>query len=113
MKTNAMWWRSTTDHMWRVYFALLRTYSNIPDDLTSLSKAELNTYNICHSVCSALPVQSDIDILQMYYTTPKGMEIHNIEQYSLAHNVPVYIIWKAIRHANRAVIEELGLLDKR
>lgn len=113
MRTNTEWWKQTANHIWRTYFTILRTQGSNPDSLLSLSRAELTSYNVCNIVCRNLPVPSDIDILRMYYNTPKGQELHNVEQYALDHNIPVNTIWNAIRHANRAVVEEIGLIDRK
>lgn len=109
MKQTVEWWKQTANHVWRVYFSLMRNNVN-PD---TLSVSDHTVYIACDTVRRKLSVPSDIDILQMYYTTPKGMELHNVEDYSLRNNVPVHVIWNAIRHANRAVMEEIGLLDRR
>lgn len=113
MTPNIEWWKTTANHIWRSYFSLISRYGDNPDNLTGLSNAERNIYNACSSVRSKLHVSSDIDILQMFYTTPKGQEIYNVEDYSIRHNVPTTTIWHAVRHANRAVMEEIGLLDRK
>ena len=107
------WWKQTANHIWRTYFAILRSQGNNPDKLLSMSTAERTVFNACNIVCNNLLVQSDIDILRMYYTTPKGMELSNINDYSASHSVPVNTIWNVVRHANRAVIDEIGLIDKK
>lgn len=113
MKTNTEWWKQTANHVWRTYFAILRTQGNNPDNLLSLSTAERTAYNVCNIVCNSLPVKSDVDILRMYYTTPKGQELANIDLYASKHNIHTNIIWNVVRHANRAVIEEMGLIDRK
>ena len=113
MKTTNEWWKQTANHIWRTYFAIIASYGSDPDNLFRLSNAERNTYNICTAVCNRFRIPSDIDILRMYYTTPKGMELANVQQFSADNNIPTDSIWNAVRHANRAVIEELGLLDRK
>lgn len=113
MKQPTEWWKQTANHVWRIYFAILRSCANNPDKLTSLSDSERTAYNVCNAVCNNLSIPSDLDILRMYYTTPKGLELDNVNRFSADNNVPLDVIWNAVRHANRAVIEELGLLDKR
>lgn len=113
MKQNTEWWKQTANHIWRTYFALLRSTDINPDRLLSLSTAERTAYNACTVVCNSLPVQSDIDIIRMYYTTPKGQELANVDQFASDNKIPVPIIWNVIRHANRAVIEEIGLIDRK
>lgn len=107
------WWKQTANHIWRTYFAILRTQGNNPDKLLRMSTSERTAYNACNIVCRKLPVQSDINILRMYYTTPKGQELYNIDKYASDNNIHVNTIWNVVRHANRAVIEEIGLIDRR
>lgn len=106
------WWKPTANHVWRVYFSLLRKYEADPDTLLSFSPAECTIYNACLAVCQKLSVPSDTEVLRMFYTTPRGKEIYNVEQFSATSNVPVPAIWKVVRHANRAVMVELHLLDR-
>ena len=113
MKQNTEWWKQTANHIWRTYFAILRSQGNNPDKLLRMSTSERTAYNACNIVCRNLPVSSDIDILRMYYTTPKGQELYNIDKYASDNNIHVNTIWNVVRHANRAVIEEIGLIDKR
>lgn len=113
MKQENNWWKPTANHVWRTYFSILCAQDANPDKLIPMSHADRTAYNICDTVCRNLPVPSDIHILRMYYTTPRGQELHNIEDFSLKNNVPIHIIWKAVRHANRAVMEELGLIDRK
>lgn len=107
------WWKGTANHLWRSYFVILTRCGNDPDQLVSLSGVDRMTYNLCKAVRDSLPVPSDIDIIRMYYTTPKGQELSAVEQYAHDHNLTTQVVWNALRHANRAVIEELGLLDKK
>lgn len=111
MKPDNEWWKPTANHIWRTYFNILKLQGMDLSKPLPLTTPELTAYNVCSKVSKHLPVPSDIDILRMFYTTPKGQELHNVEDFSIRNNVPVHIIWKAIRHANRAVMVELGLLD--
>ena len=107
------WWKPTANHVWRVYFSLVRKQDADPDAFHAFTPSERTIYNACNAVRRNLPLPGDANILRMFYTTPRGMEIHNVEDYSLRHSVPVAIIWKTVRYANRAVMTELGLLDRK
>lgn len=114
MKNNSEWWRTAAQHMWRTYYAIRRKQAS-PGDTPSppVSDADMRIYNMCHNIVSNMFDQHDQDILQMYFTSPWGCDIHAVEDYSLRHNVPVNVIWIVVRRANRAVIEHLGILDKK
>lgn len=106
------WWKQTANHVWRTYFAIDTLYATL-SSAPHLSASEHNIYSLCNRVVRNLRVPSDLDILRMYYTTPFGQELHNVRQYSESHGIPEHTIWNAVRHANRAVIEEIGLLDRK
>ena len=103
------WWRGTAQHLWRTYFALERD-GFIWNELSDVAK---KNYAVCHHVFHASFVRSDQDILRMYYTTRWGDDIYAVEDYSLKNNIPVKVIWIVIHRANRAVMEELGLLERK
>lgn len=106
---NIEWWRGTANHMWRTYFALERD-GFVWDNL---SKPDQRNYAVCNHVFLKSFVSADQDILRAYFTSRWGDDIYAVEDYSLKHNVPVKVIWMVIRRANRAVMEELGFLERK
>lgn len=108
------WWRSAANHLWRTYFALIRDGVNEPDyDWTNLSVVKKNNYAICHHIFTHRFVTQDQNILKMYFTTRWGDDQYAVEDYSLRNNIPTNVIWIVIRRANRIVMEEYGLLEKK
>ena len=106
---NIEWWRGTAQHMWRTFFALERdgfVWEN-------LSFVEQKTYAICQHILHSKFVKADQDILKMYYSTRWGDDLYAVEDYSLKNNVPVKVIWIVIRKANRLIMEEMGLLERK
>ena len=106
---NIEWWRGTATHMWRVYFAMQRDGF----DWESLSLPYQRIYAVCHHVFTKQFVKTDQEILQYYFTSRWGDDLYAVEDYSLKHNIPVKVIWMVIRRANRSVIEEVGLLERK
>jgi len=106
---NIEWWRTTANHMWRTYFALHRD-GFVWD---KLSQPDQKFYAICDHVLHTRFVKADQDILRTYYTSRWGDDIYAVEDYSLKNNIPVKVIWMVIRRANRAVMEEVGFLEKK
>ena len=106
---NIEWWRGTAQHMWRTFFALERDGF----DWESLPDVNKKTYAICQHIFLSNFVRSDQDILRMYFTSRWGDDLYAVEDYSLKHNVPTKVIWIVIRRANRAVMEEIGLLERK
>lgn len=103
------WWRGIATHMWRTYFTLAK------DGLEweKLSMPDQKIFAVCHHVYMRKFVKTDQDILRTYFTSRWGDDIYVVEDYSLKHNMPVKVIWMVIRRANRTVIEELGLLERK
>ena len=101
------WWRGTAQHMWRTYFALRAR------DNPQMSDADRKIYDICNRIYADFFVKSDQDILHMYFTSKWGDDLYAVEDYSLKHNVPTRVIWIVIRRANRKVMEETGLLERK
>lgn len=95
--------------MWRTFFAIERDGYEW-DKLSDVSK---KTYAICQHIYLSNFVKTDQEILKMYFTSRWGDDLYAVEDYSLKHNIPVKVIWIVIRRANRAVIEEIGLLEKK
>lgn len=109
MKTGSDWWRGTATHMWRTYFTLERDGY----DWDKLSVPNRKTYAICNHVFLKKFVKTDQDILRFYFTSRWGDDIYAVEDYSAKHNIPVKVIWMVIRRANRTVMEEIGLLERK
>ena len=108
MKTGE-WWKGTAQHMWRTFFALERdgfVWDSLPD-------VQKKNYAVCQHVFTKYFVKADQDILRMYFSSRWGDDLYAVEDYSLKKNIPTHVIWIVIRKANRAVMEELGLLEKR
>lgn len=103
------WWRGTATHMWRTYFALQRDGF----DWSKLSLSDQKTYAVCHHIFLSKFVKTDQDILQYYFTSRWGDDIYAVEDYSQKNRIPVKVIWMVIRRANRTVMEEVGLLDRK
>ena len=108
------WWRNTSQHMWRTYFALRRQKEESPPDgQPEISDANARIYAACDRIYRERFVKSDQDILRMYFTSRWGDDLYAVEDYSLKHNVPVKVIWIVIRRANREIMEEIGLLERK
>lgn len=105
---NIEWWRGTAQHMWRTFFALERDGF----DWNALSETNRKTYAICQHIFLKQFVKADQDILRMYFTSRWGDDLYAVEDYSLKNNIPTKVIWIVIRRANRAVMEEIGLLER-
>ena len=106
---NVEWWSGTAKHMWRTFFALERDGC----DWENLSDANKKTYAICQHIYLSKFVKSDQDILKMYFTSRWGDDLYAVEEYSKQKNISENSIWIVISRANRAVMEEVGLLEKK
>lgn len=110
------WWRSTAQHMWRAYFALKRKQEEayqakeLPPEI---SDTDLKKFEICDRLFQNEFVKTDQDILRMYFSSRWGDDLYEVSEYSKAHNIPENVIWIVISRANRAVMEDLGLLDRK
>ena len=105
------WWRTTAQHMWRTYFALKRQLET--EDNPPMSDPDRKIYDICNRIFTEQFVKSDQDILRMYFTSRWGDDLYAVEDYSLKQNIPTRVIWIVIRRANRKVMEETGLLERK
>ena len=113
MNSKSEWWRVAAQHMWRTYYFIKRSQA-LPDaQRPSASDADMRIYDMCDSIVNNMFDKRDQDILQMYFSSSWGNDLHDVEAYSKSHNIPVNVIWIVIRRANRAVIEHLGILDKK
>ena len=106
---NIEWWRGTAQHMWRTFFARDRDGF----DWATLPETNRKIYAICLHIYRTQFVKSDQDILRMYFTSRWGDDLYAVEDYSLKHNIPTKVIWIVIRRANRTVMEEIGLLERK
>lgn len=95
--------------MWRTYFAMKR------DGFVweKLSMPNQRIYAICDHVYQSRFVKTDQEILQYYFTSRWGDDIYAVEDYSLKHSIPVKVIWMVIRRANKTIMEEVGLLERK
>ena len=103
------WWRGCATHMWRTYFALERDGFN----WYNLSLPDQKIYAVCHHLFLSNFVKTDQDILRFYFTSRWGDDIYAGEDYAAKNNIPVKVIWMVIRRANRTVMEEVGLLERK
>ena len=103
------WWRTAATHCWRTYFALQRDGFS----WDKLSLPDQKIYAVCHHLFLSKFVKTDQDILRFYFTSRWGDDIYAVEDYAAKNNIPVKVIWMVIRRANRAVMEEIGLLVKK
>jgi hypothetical protein len=106
---SVQWWRGTATHMWRTYFELKKN----PFTWENLTLPKQRIYAVCHHIFTTRFVKTDQDILQYYFTSKWGDDLYAVEDYSAKTGVPVKVIWMVIRRANRAVIEEVGLIERR
>lgn len=95
--------------MWRAYFTMERDGY----DWDKLSLPSRKIFAVCNHVFLKRFVRTDQDILRFYFTSRWGDDIYAVEDYSAKHNIPVKVIWMVIKRANRIVMEELGLLEKK
>ena len=93
--------------MWRTYFALRKL------DTPPTGETDARIYGICDGIFHTRFVKADQDILTMYFTSRWGDDLYAVEDYSLKHNIPVKVIWMVIKKANRSVMEECGLLERK
>lgn len=106
---SSEWWRGTANHMWRTYFAMEREGFNWDE----LSMPNRRIYAICNHVYLKRFVKTDQDVLRMYFTSRWGDDFYAVEDYSARNGIPTTVIWMVIRRANRAVMEEIGFLEKK
>lgn len=103
------WWRGTATHMWRTYFALERDGFS----WEKLSLPDQRIYAVCHHLFLTRFVKTDQEVLRMYFTSRWGDDQYAVEDYSLKTGVPTKVIWMVVRRANRTVMEECGLLERK
>lgn len=93
--------------MWRTYFALRDKLQENHTD------AETTIFGICDKVFTTMFTKVDQQIITMYFTSRWGDDLYAVEDYSLKNNIPTKVIWIVIRRANRLVMEQAGLLDRK
>lgn len=103
------WWRSTSIHIWRLYFATKQTGTY--GMLTATTKRQ---YDACERIYVTRFGQSDQALLEAYYNHTKwGDDRYAVEDYSARTGLGVDYIWRTIKLANRYIAEEVGLLEKK
>ena len=100
------WWWDTAQHMWRTYFVIRHTQES------DLDRSEKYILSVCDYVFSHVPIP-DRPVLQDYFTPRRSLDTLFVSQYAKDHGIHAGILWIIIRKANRAVIETIGLLDKK
>lgn len=106
---NIKWWSKAASHMWRVFFQLERDGFHWDE----LSDATKRIYSACQKIYASRFTPSDQKVIKYYYNSRWGDDVYAVEDYSLRNNIPVNMIWMIVRRANRMIIEEFGLIDRR
>ena len=113
MTKTIEWWRNTSNHIWRTYFDISRQIDTGAATLETIAPSAQRIYSLCHRILYERFITADQDILRTYFSSRWGDDLYIVEDYSLKNNIPTTAIWKTIRRANRIVIEELGLLERK
>lgn len=92
--------------MWRFY------YSRYNADPAQMGPANRKQWEACHRAISRFN-NAEQNVMQMYYTSKWGQDLHDVEDYSERSGMTVNNIWNIIGAANRAAVEERGLIDRR
>lgn len=100
------WWRDTAIHMWRTFFAMENSSPHERD----IVKRKL--YVLCQYVMSALSAQ-ERDIVRTYFTSRWGDDRNAVRTYARKHHMRQNAVWFVVRKAQRMIIEEIGLIEKR
>lgn len=109
MAGKSEWYVGTARHAWRTYFAMVEQNVDVSDAVPS----DRRLYKACNTVLYEQFVSSDREILRVYHTARWGDDSYTVEDYSNSTGRPIAFIWNVIRRANRAVIEQLGLIEKK
>lgn len=99
--SDTEWWSGTAKHMWRSYFVMLRKKqprSSIP---------ELNIFSACNTVYSHFDLAAR-NVLESYYYVRAPAET-----IAARYGSSKYDVMNIIARANRAVIEEIGLAERK
>ena len=105
------WWKGLSIHLWRVFFSVREG-----NGYDALSRIEQNQYDVCERILITRFGQSDQDILRAYYQRGNwnlADDRYVIEDYSARTGIGVNHIWRTIKAANRAVAEELNIIDRK
>lgn len=100
------WIDAIGNHMWRFY------YSRRNADPAQMGPASRKQWEACHRAITRFNTEEQ-NVMQMYYMTEWGHDLHAVEDYSARSGMTVNNIWNIIKTANRAAAEERGLIDKR
>lgn len=104
------WWQGLATHCWRTYFALVRDGVG---DWEHIPHSKQTIYALCNHLFVKKFVQSDQDILRMYFTTHWGDDRYAVEDYAKRKGIPDSVIWIVVNRASRMIVEEIGLLEKK
>lgn len=100
------WIDAIGNHMWRFY------YSRHNADPSQMGPASRKQWEACHRAISRFNDEEQ-NVMQMYYTSEWGRDLHAVEDYSARTGMSVNNIWNIIKTANRIAAEERGLIDRR
>ena len=99
------WWKGTADNFWSLFFRL-RNNKTEPS-----SPAEQKKYDTCSTVFLSLN-EREQDILLTFYSCPYKFRAYAVEDYSSRTGFPIGVIYAIINRAGRAIMVELGIIDK-
>ena len=101
--------------MWRTYFTIKRSNQNV----FQLSDVTQKIFSACDKLFPSHFSPSEQDIIRYYFTSqwrdPLNWkaDLKTVNDYARLNNISSNIVWNAIQHANRLIIQEIGLLDKK
>lgn len=98
------WWRTLARHLWRTYFVLVDTGTQYDTPVNQ------RKYTVCHKAYMNRSAR-DREIIRAFYTAKWGDSVYAVEDYSARTGIPTPTIYGVLLSANRAVIEELGLIE--
>ena len=104
MSDNFNWYKPLANHMWRAYFSVIRSGADLDSDV------KRRKYDACHAVYILFP-ERDRNIIKAYYTAKWGDAAYIVDDYSARHGIPVPAIYALITKSQRAVVEQLGLIE--
>lgn len=105
------WYYGTATHMWRRYMNI-RRHEQVNGQKPDMSFADRTKYDICEKALSRI-AKEDRDIVVTCFSSNRDYIPYMVENYSLKNNIPVKVVWTVIYKANRILMEELGLLDRK
>ena len=101
------WWRGTANNAFRTYFYVIS--EGRQDRMTP---SEQKKYVACDKVFREADEQLK-HVLTKFYSAKWGDDRYFVEDYSEKIGIDESFVWIMINSARRAVMEELGLLDRR